>query len=582
MHELEYGSDVAVELLKNLDIDYVAFNPGATFRGLHESIVNYGENEKPEVIVCCHEEIAVSLCQGYAKAALKPMAAAVHDIVGLLHATMAIYLDWLDQTPVLILGGTGPMAVEERRPWIDWIHTALVQGNVVRDYVKWDDQPGSVESFSESFYRAYRAAMSEPKGPVYVCLDAGLQEQSIDKDYKVPDFDRYPVSTSPQADPAGLEEAAKALVGAERPVVMADYLGRNSNAVASLVELAELLALPVIDVGSRFNFPSTHPLDISGSGEEYIDKADVVLGLDMADFYHALTVTERTSRIPLSLVPEDTRIIHIGLQELLLRGWSQNIGKLQPMNQSIMADTSLALPELVSLCRQEMVKDDRIDREKRFEMVKAKHESLRAKWWRVAVNTAEDKPISFACLAAKLWEVVRCEDWILVNRTLGNWTRRLWDWNFPHQWIGAHHGGAVGYGVGHSLGAALAHKGSGSLCIDIQPDGDFLYTPSALWTAAHHEIPLLIVMFNNRSYGNSENHQRTISEMRRRPTHTSGIGTRIENPPVDFATLARGFGIHGEGPIEEPKDIRPALERAVGYVKEKNSCALVDVITQPR
>jgi len=541
--KLEYGSDLMVDLLRKLDLEYIAFNPGACFRGLHESIVNYGGNKNPEVILCCHEEIAVSLAQGYAKAALKPMAAVLHNIVGLLHATMSIYIDWLDQTPIFILGGTGPMAVEKRRPWIDWVHTALVQGTVVRDYVKWDDQPASIDSLAESFYRGYRTAMAEPKGSVYICLDAALQEQNINEDYILPEFDSYPLSSSPQADPAALYQAARLLVQAKHPVVMADYLGKNPSAVASLVELAELLALPVIDEGSRFNFPNTHPLDLSSgrgvgspasakvSGEtststedELKKEADVILGLDMRDFSFALTKIDAATRQLHSVVPETAKIIHISLQELLLRSWSSHIGKLQPMELSITADTSLALPSLIAICKEEMAKGDPIDRKQRFAMLKARHDAQRKQWQQAAINTRTDKPISFSHLAAELWEVVKNEDWVLVNRTLGDWTRRLWNWTSPHQWIGANGGGSVGYGVAHSIGAALAHKGTGRLCIDIQPDGDFLYTPSALWTAAHSNIPLLVVMYNNRSYYNSENHQRVISQKRGRPTATQGSG----------------------------------------------------------
>lgn len=590
--EREYGSDLMVDLLKKLDIDYISLNPGACFRGLHESIVNYGGNKNPEIILCCHEEIAVSLAQGYAKAALKPMATVVHNIVGLLHATMAIYIDWIDQTPILILGGGGPMAVEKRRPWIDWIHTALVQGTVVRDYVKWDDQPASIGSLAESFYRGYLTATAEPKGPVYICLDEALQEQLLDGDYVLPEFDSYPIPSSPQADPAALRRTASLLAQAERPVIMADYLGKNPKAVASLVELAELLAAPVIDMGSRFNFPSTHPLDLSDSAQssrkaagspefKLIEEADVILGLDMRDFNRAFTGTEPSSRQPRSLVPKTTKVIHIGLQELMLRSWSQHIGKLQPMDLSITADTSLALPLLIDMCREEMAKGDPIDRKQRFAMLKEKHEELRKEWQEAAKNARTDKPISLAHLAAELWEVVKNDDWVLVNRTLG-WTRRLWDWASPHQWIGAHGGGSVGYGVAHSIGAALAHKGTGRLCIDLQPDGDFLYTPSALWTAAHHNIPLLVVMFNNRSYYNSQNHQRMVSQKRGRPTATQGIGTMIDNPLIDFAALARSFGLYGEGPIDKPEEVRPALERAVRHVKEQASCALVDIVTQPR
>ncbi len=175
----EYGSDLVVDVLRALGIEYAVLNPGATFRGLHDSLVNYGGNERPELIQCCHEEIAVAVAHGYAKAAGRPCAAVLHDVVGLQHASMAIFNAWCDRVPVLLLGGTGPMAVERRRPWIDWIHTALVQGTLVRDYVKWDDQPASLASIPEAIVRGYRIAVTEPQGPVYVCLDADLQEAPI-------------------------------------------------------------------------------------------------------------------------------------------------------------------------------------------------------------------------------------------------------------------------------------------------------------------------------------------------------------------------------------------------------------------
>ncbi|MDI7260081.1 MAG: thiamine pyrophosphate-binding protein [Thermodesulfobacteriota bacterium] len=578
----KYGSDLMVDLLNKLDIDYIAFNPGASFRGLHESIVNYGGNKKPEIIFCCHENVAVSLAQGYAKAALKPMAAVTHNVVGLLNGSFAIYIDWLDQTPILLLGGTGPMAIELRRPGAEFHHTALVQGNVIRDIVKWDDQPYSIDSLAEGFYRGYRAAMSEPKGPVYICLDLGLQEQQINENYRVPDFEQYPVPRSPQADPSALQEVARLLVQAKRPVVMADYLGRNPSAVAMLVELSELLVLPVIDAGSRFNFPNTHPLDLTGAQDELIETADVILGLDMHNFYDTLTKMDRGTRQQKPLFSETAKIIHIGLQELLLRAWIPHLGRLQPMNLSITADTSLALPALIPMCKQEMASNDPVDRKKRFAMLKEKHEDCRKKWQAQAVKTSKDSPVSLPFLASELWEVVKRDDWVLVNRRLEGWTRRLWDWTSPHQWIGAFGGGSVGYGVAHSIGAALAHKGTGRLCIDIQPDGDFLYHPSALWTAAHHHIPLLVVMFNNRSYYNSEDHQESLSRARGRSTSTAGVGTHIDNPPVNFAGLAQNFGVYGEGPIDKPEEVRPALERAVRYVKEHNSCALVDIVTKAR
>jgi thiamine pyrophosphate-dependent acetolactate synthase large subunit-like protein len=580
----EYGSDLIVDLLRVYDIEYAAMNPGATFRGLHDSIVNYGGNRRPELILCAHEEIAVAVAHGYGKAAGRPMVAIVHDLVGLLHATMAIYIAWLDRAPVLVLGATGPMAVEQRRPWIDWIHTALVQGQAVRDYVKWDDQPASAQSIVEAVIRAHRVAVTDPQGPIYLCFDAALQEQRLEEMPAIPDIGRFAPPGPVQGDRAAIEAAARYLVTATHPVAIADYLGRRPAGVRALVDLAEALALPVIDLGSRFNFPNTHALDLTGAQEELLGQADVVLALDVFDLQKALATVDRTTRLARSLVGDRTKVIHISLNDLVTRSWAQEQGRLHPVDLAIAADTAVALPALAAYCRALGEGDAVFEarRRTRLDVLSTRRGRLRDRWREEAQRRGGDRPIAFAHLAATLGDVIKDDPWVLVNRTLRGWARRLWTWTDPSQYVGALMGGGVGYGVGHSLGAALAHKGSGRLCIDIQPDGDLLYTPSALWTLAHHRVPLLIVMFNNRSYYNDEDHQILMAKDRGRPVENAGIGLQIVDPVVDFAGLARSFGVYGEGPIEDPADLRPALERAVRYVKQEQRAALVDVITESR
>ncbi len=578
-----FGSDLIVDVMKAYDIEYAALNPGATFRGLHDSIVNYGGNRTPRLILCCHEEIAVSIAHGYGNAKKLPMVAIVHDIVGLLHATMAVYQAWLDHAPLLLLGGTGPMAVEHRRPGIDWIHTALVQGDIVRDYVKWDDQPASLQSMVEAFIRGYRITMTEPRGPIYLCFDTDLQERRVEVPVPILDVSRYGPATPIQADPSALDTAAQWLIEAEHPVVLADYVGRTPEAVASLVELAELLALPVMDLGSRFNFPNTHSLDVTEAETELLPQADLVLALDVSDLQEAVSAVDRTTRQARSLLSPRARTVHISLKDLNVRSWAQEHGRLHPVDLPITADTALAIRALTARCRQALERNPalRARSQRRFHEVERVHRTLQDRWRETAERAHNERPISLPRLATDLWSVVKDDDWVLVNRTLRDWTRRLWEWPMPAPYVGAHRGGGIGYGIGHSLGAALACGGT-RLCIDIQPDGDLLYTPSALWTAAHHRIPLLIVMFNNRSYYNDEDHQILMALARGRPVENAGIGLRMDDPPVDFAGLARSFGVYGEGPIEDPRDLRPALERAVRHVKEARAPALVDVFTRPR
>jgi acetolactate synthase I/II/III large subunit len=576
----QYGSDLIVDVLRSLGIEYAALNPGATFRGLHDSLVNYGGNGRPEIIQCCHEEIAVALAHGYAKAAGRPMAAILHDVVGLQHACMAIFNAWSDRVPILLMGGTGPMAVERRRPWIDWIHTALVQGNLVRDYVKWDDQPSSLASIPEAIVRGYRIAMTEPRGPVYLCFDADLQEMPLDAPVPVPEVRRHAPPRPVQADDRALDEAAALLREARWPVIVAEYVGRNPAAVAALIRLAELLAAPVLDVyRGRFNFPNTHPLDLTGAEAEVLAAADVVLALDVQDLYGALARTDRLTRRSEVVVPESARVVHVALEDFAVRSWAASYQRLTPVDLPILADTAVALPALVKRLEDPTIEE--AVRRARAERVRARHEELRRQTRTRCEESWDDRPIAPARVAAEVWEVLRREDWVLAHGTLDGWARGLWEWTRPDQYLGYSGGAGLGYGAGASLGAALAYRGTGRVCVDLQPDGDLLYTPGAIWTAAHHRLPLLILVCNNRSYYNDEVHQELVARARERPIENKVVGIRIEDPPVDFAGMARAFGAFGEGPLEDPAMIAPALRRALRAIKEEQRPAVVDVVIRP-
>lgn len=581
--QAEYGSDVVVDMLKAFDIEYTAFNPGASFRGIHDSIVNYGGNFRPEVIFCCHEEISVALAHGYAKAKGKPMAAIAHDVVGLQHAAMGIFNAWCDRVPVIVLGGTGPMDATLRRPWIDWIHTALVQGNQVRDYVKWDDQPATLESIPESFIRGYRLAVTEPTAPVYINYDAGLQEMAMNKQIEIPDITRFAPPARLQGEPEALRQAAKLLVDAKSPLIIADFLGRNPRAVAALAELADLLAIPVIDKGNRHNIANTNPLDVTNVADDFLKKADVVLGLDVQDLYGSLTRVNRTTRVMDYVIPATAKIIHISLNEMLVHSWATDVQPLQPVDVPISADTSVALPELTRLCRELLRGDKRkTAAEARYQQVKQIHDSARARWQEEGRAGSTRQDISTAYLAYELGEAIKKEDWVLANGSANGWARKLWSWTEPGQYLGRSGGAGVGYGMSAAIGVALAHKDSGKLCVDIQADGDLLMTSSALWTAAHHKIPLLIVMHNNQSFYNSEEHAIKLAEFRKRPVENAGIGTHVSDPLVDYKKMAETYGVYGEGPITKAADLGPALQRALKVVKEKKLPALVDVVSEVR
>ena len=578
-----YGSDLVVDLLRAVGIDYVALNPGATYRGLHDSLVNYGGNRAPELILTMHEEIAVALAHGYAKARGAPMAAIVHDIVGLQHASMAIFNAFCDRAPVLVLGATGPMDATHRRPWIDWIHTALVQGTQVRDYVKLDDQPASVAALPEAFLRAWRVARTEPMGPVYLCLDAGLQEEALDRPPALPDPARFQPATAPHADPRTLDEAARLLVGARFPVIVVESLGRRPEATGPLCRLAELLAAPLIDLAAesqgRPSVPADHPLDMTDARGEIIREADTVLALDVTSFFTVLGETDRTTR-EVRLLNERARIIAVSLDDYAFRSWAHTFQSLAPVDLPIAADAGLVLPTLVAMVEDRLERDRAaVDRSARTDRIAARHAALRAEARNVVSLERSGGPLAPSVLAAEIWEAIKGEDWLLANGTAKGWARRLWDWR-PERTFGGSGGAGLGYGLPAALGVALAHRASGKVCVNLQADGDLLYVVSALYTAAHHRLPLLTVMFNNRTYGNDEAHQEVVAKARARPVENKVVGIRIDDPAPDFARIAQGFGIWAEGPIDSADAVGPTLRRALHVVKSEGRPALVDVITR--
>jgi len=581
-----YGSDVLAELLAQLGVEYAGFNPGASFRGLHDSLVNYQTSRPIQTILCTHEEISVALAHGYAKATGRPMVAALHDVVGLQHASMAIFNAWCDRVPVLLLGGSGPQDSSLRRPWIEWIHTALVQGTLVRDYVKWDDQPVSVQGAIESILRGWRLMRAEPAAPVYIALDVTVQEERAPDTVSVPaDLERWTEQAPVQASPAGLETLAGWLTAARRPLILADRVGRSPEAVAALHELAELVEAPVVDLWNRFNFPNTHPLDAAESPGTLLRDADLVLALDVVDLYGVLWTTD-ANNVPqeFALAP-DAKLATLSVSELLVRSWTADYQRIVPVDLNLVGETRLALPALVELVRERVAtasgRAAADDRETRAARLGVAAVDLRARWEAEARAGADAAPISTAYLALALREALENRAWVFANSHLRGWARRILPFDRTEQWTGSAGGAGVGYGIGAALGVGLAYRGTDTIVVNVQPDGDLLYCTSALWTAASERLPVLTIMWNNRSYYNSEAHAERIARFRGRDADRRGIGTRPESPLVDFATVARGFGMAAEGPIESPRELPAALARGVRAVSEGRPY-LLDVVTGVR
>jgi benzoylformate decarboxylase/acetolactate synthase-1/2/3 large subunit len=501
------------------------------------------------------------------------MAVILHDMVGLLHGTMGIYYAYIDRAPVVVFGGAGPMAYDRRRPNIDWIHTANVQGDAVRAYTKWDDQPYSIASVPESIRRGYRVATAAPQGPVYIALDAGLQEDEVADDVPLPDWERLKTPSRIGPDPAALRTLAERLCSSERPVLVAGYAGRDPNAFGQLVELSELLGAGVIDTGWRLNFPNRHQHNVTGS--DAVEQADCVLFVDVKDMGKWTQKLDSTTRQITNQIQPRATVLDVGFNELGISAWSHDFAQLHETDLQVTADTSVALPLLLDLCR-ELNGDAREPWRGRLREL---HEVTRDAWRQQAEREAALSPVATSRLAADVWAVVKDHDWVLTAGTASEWAPRVWDFDRPYRHPGRSLGTATQIGI--SLGVALAHKGSGKLVVDLQPDGDLMFDLGALWIAAYHQIPLLAVMFNNRAYYNDWEHQERLARHRGTDVGRAYIGMEIDRPAPDFAAVARALGWHGEGPIDDPEAVRDAVRRAADVVETEQRPALVDVVCQP-
>ena len=575
------GSDFMVDTIKSLGIRYMTSNPGSSFRGLHESVVNYGGNRNPEFITCLHEESAVAMGHGFAKAAGKPLAAACHGTVGLQHAAMAVYNAWCDRAPVIIFAGNRVDA-ELRRPGVEWAHAVQDAVKPLRDFVKWDAMPLSLQHFAEATVRAYKIATTPPMGPVVIVVDAELQEQAAEHKPELPAFS---ATVPPQGDENALDEAAQWLINAERPLIIADRLARTPAGMQHLLDLAETLQAPVIDKLGRMNFPTGHYLNQSGLARRHLRDADVILGLELNDFWGSVArVRDLPQREEVSLTRSDVRLISLGAGDVYLKSNYQNFQRFLAVNMAIAGDAEVSLPVLTRLIQEQLSSSQRGKIEQRKAVLQKAFNEMREFNRKAASHAWNARPISTARLCMELWQQIKNHDWSLVSDTFFQsfWPQRLWDFNQHHQFMGGSGGYGVGYGAPAAAGCALANRDEGRLSVNIQSDGDLLYAPGILWTTAHHDIPLLSVIHNNRAYHQEIMHvQRTALRRQRGADGQAKIGNVFEDPKINFSDLAKSMGVWAAGPVEHPDELAPTLERAIDIVSQ-GSPAVVDVISQPR
>jgi thiamine pyrophosphate-dependent acetolactate synthase large subunit-like protein len=574
------GSDFMLDVIKSLGIEYATANPASSCRALHESIINYGGNKMPELLTCCHEESSVGMAHGYAKIEGKPIISMVHGTVGTQHASMAIYNAFCDRVPAIVILGN-ELDATARRSFVEWTHAAQDAAVIIRDFTKWDDSPGSLQHFAESFVRAYKIAMTPPMGPVALVANGKLQEEPIEEsNLRIPKLN---ITAPPQGDSGAIAEAARQLVNAENPVIVAGRLARTPNGIQLLVDLAETLQAPVNDQRNRMNFPTRHPL--YGVGD--IANADLILCLEVEDIYMLTHRVSPLNRIgmdaPKLLTKETAKLISISSLELFQKSNYQDFARYNEVGLPIAGDGEATLPALIEACKRLITADRKRALQERGVRLAEAHKKMEEQNRMQASLGWDSSPLTPARVSAELWPHIKNEDWSLVGNDMffGRWPTRLWNFDKHYQYIGGSGGEGVGYGAPAAVGAALANRKHGRFTVNIQNDGDLNYAPGVLWTAVHHKIPMLTVMHNNRGYHQEVMFVTTMAARANRDVTRAGIGTKLTEPNIDYATMAKGYGMQGIGPITDPNDIAPALKRAVEIVKSGEP-VLVDTVTQGR
>jgi len=560
-------SDVAAEVLRKLGIRYIALNPGASYRGLHDSLVNYLGNRDPQMLLCLHEDHPIAIAHGYAKVTGEPMAAVVHSNVGLMHGLMSVFNAWCDRMPVYLLGATGPVDAQKRRPWIDWIHTSKDQGALLRNFTKWDDEPRSPQALVEALLRGAVMARTPPQGPIYICLDAGLQESELDEPLEIPDVERFAPGEPQAASSDAVERAADFLLAAKTPLIMMGRMSRSQDDWDARRRLAELLGARVVtDIKIAATFPTDHPLHVGAPSlwpredrNAAITEADAVLSLDWVDLDGSFKSAGLGKDV-------SAKVISCSVDIHAHNGWSMDYFGLAPSDLTVHADPDRFVAQLLPAVEARLGGQPR---------------------WSGTADAAEtpqpertaDAPLSTTDIGLAL-DAARDGRRLTLTRVTLGWDASVYPFRDPLDYTGHDGGAGLGGAPGITIGVGLALKGTGRLPVAVMGDGEFIQGVTALWTAARYKIPALFIVANNRSNFNDEIHQETTAKLRGRPVENKWIGQRIDDPAIDIAGLARAQGIEAEGAVETWDALEQAIETGLTAVEDGRPY-LIDVSIEP-
>ncbi|MCU1717263.1 thiamine pyrophosphate-dependent enzyme [Pseudomonas sp. 5P_3.1_Bac2] len=584
--ETTYFSDYIVKFLSVHGFDKVVFNPGASFRGIHDSLVfEHNQDFAPEIVMACHEEIAVAIAHGYYKASGKHMAVLIHANVGLLHASMAIFNAWCDRVPLFMIAGNGPIDAAKRRPWIDWIHTSAHLPTAVNEFVKWSDQPTSQVATVEALFRARKIMEVGVPAPVLVAVDFDVQEQPLQAELQASLPVPEPLPLLGGLDAATSDKIAQQLLAARAPVIVLDFSGRAPATIQSLIAIAELTQAVIIDRGNRFNFPSRHLRNGTQYERSHFVHADLVLAIEVQDLEGALLDLFPGQSLP--TITREVTVTALDCNDLLSSKWAADYQRHVPHCTKYIGATQASLESLLNALqtRHAQPQSASLQVQKSFTdkaLLPAQHAARALIQSQLEAHHTDDIPhVSVA--VQQIGAALADTPWVLTNSgslTVDGWVKKLWHLERPNCYLGLNGGGGLGYGLGASIGAALALKDEQQLCVNLQSDGDFLYTPSGLWTLSAYNIPLLIIVMNNQLYFNSTQHAARVAGARNRDIDKAHIATSFYENPVDFVQLAQSFNIKAYPVVNTAADIIATVHEAVAYISQHGKPAVVELLIQ--
>lgn len=556
-----------VQILKDLNIEYIAANPASSFEALQESIVNYGSppNTMPELITALHEESAVDMAHGYAKAQGHPMAVMLHGTVGLQHASMAIYQCYHDKTPVVIIVGRDDKFFRQEQ-------TANDIAGITRAFTKWDSQPTSLQEALKDIQTAFNEAITPPMGPTVIVLDTDIQKEEVGQ-LKIPKYNKPEILAISKRNATKI---AKNLMEAKNPRIHVGRL-RTHEGINKAIELVEITGSSVRTSATSgpLSFPERHPL----CGEGYNQDYDYILGLESDGKNTSIQGPTLLSRA------EKRDLSNIGfgfIRKPIIPPRRDLSGE-----NDLTADAEASIPIIIEEYKRILKADNISDTAEKIRLDTSANIRKHEKDLKQTLNKKrkgwDSSPVSLGRLYAELWPLIKDLDWCLSSPTVFSSRHHvgMWEHNKPYSYLGMHGAGGIGYCIGASAGAGLAAKTRNRIVINIQCDGDLNYTPGSLWTAAHHNLPLLTIMHNNRGYHQEVMYLQYMAGVRGRGTDRMHIGTTLREPFIDYAKLAEAYGMNNEGPIDNPNELSAAYKRGINSVLSGEPY-LIDVITEPR